>query len=90
MEKLRMDSINGSPIVEYRQIDGLIQRRALYSAEGKYYIAAGDVVRSIEVDDGTGWENVTTVVIREQMMLDGPVAKWLWGLAGEEAKSAEE
>ncbi|MDL1863276.1 hypothetical protein FBR04_19935 [Betaproteobacteria bacterium PRO7] len=69
---LRLESVNNSPVVEYRAIDGhpvpfqvTIQRRTL--------TPDGD-----ECDDGgSQWETITIGDVLDQLALDGPVAAWL-------------
>ncbi len=68
----RLASVNGSPTVEWRAIDGApvpymvtIQRRVLTSAADEYD------------DGGSEWETVTVGDVADQIALDGPVARWL-------------
>lgn len=69
---LRLESVNGSPVVEYRAIDGhpvpfkvTIQRRAL-TPDGEEYI-----------DGASDWQTITISDVLEQLKIDGPVAEWL-------------
>lgn len=70
---LTLPSVNDSPIVEYRAIDGhpvpykvTIQRRML-TPDGEEYGAS----------ELSQWHTVTVDEIIDQVRLDGPVAEWL-------------
>ena len=66
---VRLHSVNGSPVVEYRAVDGAdlvaIQRRTLTPA-GKRWMG-----------DASDWRTLTVAEAAAQIRLDGPVAHWL-------------
>lgn len=63
---LRLDSVNGSPIVEYRDIDMVtIQRRTL--------TPDGDEYR----DGASQWGTITIGDVLAQLRLNGQVAEWM-------------
>jgi hypothetical protein len=69
---IRLESVNGSPVVEWRAIDGTpipyqvtIQRRML-TPDGDEFI-----------DGGSEWSTVSIREALEQLRLNGPVADWL-------------
>ena len=71
MATLRLDSVNGSPVVEYRTLGNqpvpytvTVQRRALTADGGEYR-------------DGSEWHTVTLGDVASQMRLGGPVGAWL-------------
>ncbi|MEW5882411.1 MAG: hypothetical protein AB1761_18475 [Pseudomonadota bacterium] len=69
---LRLESVNNSPVVEYRAVDGhplpgriTIQRRTLRPDDD-------------ECDDGRSrWVTISIGDVLDQLALDGPVAAWL-------------
>lgn len=72
MSVLTIPSVNGSPIVEYRDIDGhpvpymvTIQRRML-TPDGDEYL-----------DGASEWRTITIGEVADQIRIDGPVAEWL-------------
>jgi hypothetical protein len=69
---MKLESVNGSPIVEYRDIDGhpvphqvTVQRRVL-TPDGEQYR-----------DGESEWRTITIREVLDQLQLDGPVARWL-------------
>ena len=72
MSALTLRSINGSPTVEWRALDGepvpymvTIQRRELTPDEREY------------LDGASEWRTVRVREVQHQLRLDGPVARWL-------------
>ena len=72
---LHIPSINGSPVVEYREIHGhpvpyttTIQRRTL-TRDGEEYR-----------DGASDWSTITVRDVLGQLQLSGPVAYWLRNL----------
>lgn len=72
MSNLRMESINGGPVIEYRALDGhpvpykvTVQRREL--------TPDGDEYR----DGASQWCTITLREVIAQVELNGPVAEWL-------------
>jgi hypothetical protein len=69
---LQLESINGCPVVEYRDIDGhpvpymvTIQRRYLRADGGEFR------------DGGSEWATITVAALLALLAFDGPVARWL-------------
>lgn len=70
--EITLPSIIGSPIVEYRALDGFpaprmvtIQRRHFTHQGGQF------------MGDASDWKTLPIAEIKHQIRLDGPVAQWL-------------
>ena len=65
---MSMESVNGSPRVEYRRRDGWIERRATLP-DGQPYR-----------DTGSPWIVQTDAEIRDVTRLDTPLSRWIRGV----------